>query len=243
MRSVTAYATSGPKAPFEKTTIERRDLGPARRPDRDRVRRDLPLRHPHRPRRVGRRSTSRWCPGTRSPASSRRSGRRVTRYAVGDRVGVGCMVDSCRECENCRAGEEQYCLERQHRHLRLDRPGRHGHRRRLLHPHRRRRGLRPADPRRHRARRRRAAAVRRDHDVLAAAALGRRPRQAGRRRRPRRPRSHGASRSPTRWAPRSPSCRRSLRKAGRRPASSAPTTTTPPSDPATFNDARRHAST
>jgi uncharacterized zinc-type alcohol dehydrogenase-like protein len=34
----------------------------------------------------------------------------VTRYAVGDRVGVGCFVDSCRECDNCRAGEEQYCL-------------------------------------------------------------------------------------------------------------------------------------
>ena len=33
----------------------------------------------------------------------------VTRYAVGDRVGVGCFVDSCRECEFCKAGEEQYC--------------------------------------------------------------------------------------------------------------------------------------
>ncbi|WP_127554501.1 NAD(P)-dependent alcohol dehydrogenase [Actinoplanes sp. OR16] len=34
----------------------------------------------------------------------------VTRHAVGDRVGVGCMVNSCRECENCQAGQEQYCL-------------------------------------------------------------------------------------------------------------------------------------
>jgi uncharacterized zinc-type alcohol dehydrogenase-like protein len=34
----------------------------------------------------------------------------VTLHAVGDRVGVGCMVNSCRECENCLAGEEQYCL-------------------------------------------------------------------------------------------------------------------------------------
>ena len=34
----------------------------------------------------------------------------VTRYAAGDRVGVGCMVNSCRECENCHRGEEQYCL-------------------------------------------------------------------------------------------------------------------------------------
>jgi len=30
--------------------------------------------------------------------------------APGDRVGVGCMVDSCRQCENCRNGGEQYCL-------------------------------------------------------------------------------------------------------------------------------------
>ncbi|SDZ37857.1 uncharacterized zinc-type alcohol dehydrogenase-like protein [Evansella caseinilytica] len=37
-------------------------------------------------------------------------GPHVTKYKVGDRVGVGCMVDSCSECENCRKGEEQYCL-------------------------------------------------------------------------------------------------------------------------------------
>ena len=35
----------------------------------------------------------------------------ATLHAVGDRVGVGCMVNSCRECENCRAGQEQYCLK------------------------------------------------------------------------------------------------------------------------------------
>jgi uncharacterized zinc-type alcohol dehydrogenase-like protein len=37
-------------------------------------------------------------------------GTEVTRFAPGDRVGVGCMVNSCRECENCQAGDEQYCL-------------------------------------------------------------------------------------------------------------------------------------
>jgi uncharacterized zinc-type alcohol dehydrogenase-like protein len=35
----------------------------------------------------------------------------VTKYAVGDRVGVGCMVDSCRKCEQCLAGLEQFCTE------------------------------------------------------------------------------------------------------------------------------------
>jgi alcohol dehydrogenase (NADP+) len=34
----------------------------------------------------------------------------VTGFAPGDRVGVGCMVNSCRECENCERGDEQYCL-------------------------------------------------------------------------------------------------------------------------------------
>ncbi len=37
-------------------------------------------------------------------------GNQVTGFQPGDRVGVGCMVNSCRECENCRRGEEQYCL-------------------------------------------------------------------------------------------------------------------------------------
>ncbi|NUW33166.1 NAD(P)-dependent alcohol dehydrogenase [Nonomuraea sp. SMC257] len=35
----------------------------------------------------------------------------VTRHRVGDRVGVGCMVNSCGRCVNCRNGDEQYCLE------------------------------------------------------------------------------------------------------------------------------------
>ncbi len=33
----------------------------------------------------------------------------VTKVKVGDRVGVGCMVDSCRTCSACTAGLEQYC--------------------------------------------------------------------------------------------------------------------------------------
>lgn len=36
-------------------------------------------------------------------------GNGVTKYKVGDLVGVGCMVDSCRECESCKEGVEQYC--------------------------------------------------------------------------------------------------------------------------------------
>jgi alcohol dehydrogenase (NADP+) len=35
----------------------------------------------------------------------------VTLHTVGQNVGIGCFVDSCRECVNCLAGEEQYCLK------------------------------------------------------------------------------------------------------------------------------------
>ena len=38
-------------------------------------------------------------------------GAEVTKYAVGDRVGVGVMVDSCRECEYCLEGRENFCLK------------------------------------------------------------------------------------------------------------------------------------
>lgn len=38
-------------------------------------------------------------------------GSEVTRHRAGDRVGVGCMVNSCGTCANCRNGDEQYCLQ------------------------------------------------------------------------------------------------------------------------------------
>ncbi len=40
-----------------------------------------------------------------------KAGDSVTKFKVGQLVGVGCMVDSCRHCENCRNGQEQYCKE------------------------------------------------------------------------------------------------------------------------------------
>lgn len=39
------------------------------------------------------------------------TGSEVTTHQVGDRVGVGCMVNSCGECTHCRAGEEQFCVQ------------------------------------------------------------------------------------------------------------------------------------
>jgi len=38
-------------------------------------------------------------------------GPKVTRYKAGDRVGVGCFVDSCRKCGPCSKNLEQYCVE------------------------------------------------------------------------------------------------------------------------------------
>lgn len=36
-------------------------------------------------------------------------GNKVTKFKVGDLVGTGCLVDSCRDCDNCKQGLEQFC--------------------------------------------------------------------------------------------------------------------------------------
>lgn len=38
-------------------------------------------------------------------------GDHVKNFKIGELAGVGCMVDSCQECENCKNDLEQYCLE------------------------------------------------------------------------------------------------------------------------------------
>jgi len=48
-------------------------------------------------------------PGHEIVGLVRAVGANVTKHKVGDRVGVGCMVDSCRQCEACHEGEEQFC--------------------------------------------------------------------------------------------------------------------------------------
>jgi alcohol dehydrogenase (NADP+) len=109
MTTVTAYAMPAAKAPFEKTTIERREVGP-----KD-VRFDIVAAGIcHSDIHTGR---GEWgeaifplVPGHEIAGVVTEVGSEVTKHAVGDRVGVGCMVDSCRECDNCRAGLEQYCL-------------------------------------------------------------------------------------------------------------------------------------
>jgi uncharacterized zinc-type alcohol dehydrogenase-like protein len=109
MRSVTAFATPGAKAPFEKTTIQRRDLGPH----------DVLIKvayagicHSdiHTAREEWGPAIFPLVPGHEIAGTVEELGADVTKYSIGDRVGVGCMVDSCGECENCLAGDEQYCM-------------------------------------------------------------------------------------------------------------------------------------
>src|ERR1700712_5759456 len=48
-------------------------------------------------------------PGHEVVGRVRKVGSGVTRHAVGDLVGVGCMMESCRHCQPCKLGEENYC--------------------------------------------------------------------------------------------------------------------------------------
>ncbi len=105
-----AYAAPSAGEDLIPTTIERRDVGPRDvlieikyagicHSDIHTVRGDWgPQQYP-------------LAPGHEIAGIVTEVGAEVTKHAVGDRVGVGCMVNSCGECVNCKKGEEQYCLE------------------------------------------------------------------------------------------------------------------------------------
>ncbi|MGI5222735.1 NAD(P)-dependent alcohol dehydrogenase [Nocardia sp. CA-290969] len=108
MSDVAAYAMAGPDAAFEKVTIERRALGP-----RD-VLIDIAyagICHSdiHTARNEWGGAAYPCVPGHEIAGTVAAVGSEVRTYRVGDRVGVGCMVDSCGVCEPCLEGEEQYC--------------------------------------------------------------------------------------------------------------------------------------
>jgi uncharacterized zinc-type alcohol dehydrogenase-like protein len=48
-------------------------------------------------------------PGHEILGTVKQVGSEVTKFKVGDLAAIGCMVDSCRICASCKAGEEQYC--------------------------------------------------------------------------------------------------------------------------------------
>jgi uncharacterized zinc-type alcohol dehydrogenase-like protein len=108
MTTVAAYAAPAPKAPLERTTIERRQVG-----EYD-VLIDIKFAgicHSdiHQAREGWGEAIFPMVPGHEIAGVVSEVGPGVTRFSAGDRVGVGCMVDSCRECDNCKAGLEQYC--------------------------------------------------------------------------------------------------------------------------------------
>ncbi|MFE9989984.1 NAD(P)-dependent alcohol dehydrogenase [Streptomyces sp. NPDC005381] len=110
MTTVAAYAAPAAKAPLERTTIERREVG-----EHD-VLIDIKFAgicHSdiHQAREGWGEAIFPMVPGHEIAGIVSETGSGVTKFKVGDRVGVGCMVDSCRECENCEAGLEQYCLK------------------------------------------------------------------------------------------------------------------------------------
>lgn len=104
-----AYASPSPDSDLVPTTIERRDVGPRDvlieikyagicHSDIHTVRGEWgPQPYP-------------LVPGHEIAGIVVEVGSEVTKHSVGDRVGVGCMVNSCGECRNCKGGDEQYCL-------------------------------------------------------------------------------------------------------------------------------------
>ncbi|WP_227997285.1 NAD(P)-dependent alcohol dehydrogenase [Nocardia australiensis] len=108
MSIAAAYAMHAPNGAFEKVTIERRALGP-----RD-VLIDVAyagICHSdiHTARNEWGGAKYPCVPGHEIAGIVAAVGSTVTRHKVGDRVGVGCMVDSCGVCGPCLADEEQYC--------------------------------------------------------------------------------------------------------------------------------------
>ncbi|MFC9154798.1 NAD(P)-dependent alcohol dehydrogenase [Streptomyces bauhiniae] len=108
MTAVPAFAAPAAGVPLERTTIERRPVG-----ENDVL---IEIKYVgichtdiHHVRDDWGRGGFPLVPGHEIAGVVAEVGPGVTGYQVGDRVGVGCMVDSCRKCENCRNGQEVYC--------------------------------------------------------------------------------------------------------------------------------------
>jgi uncharacterized zinc-type alcohol dehydrogenase-like protein len=106
--TVSAYVATSATEPLTKTTITRRDVGPHD------VAFDIHFAgicHSDIHTVKAEWGQPDWpvVPGHEIAGVVTEVGSDVTKYKVGDHVGVGCFVDSCRECDNCKAGLEQYC--------------------------------------------------------------------------------------------------------------------------------------
>jgi uncharacterized zinc-type alcohol dehydrogenase-like protein len=108
--TVPVIQTPSAGAPFERSTIQLRDVGP------NDVQIDIAFAgvcHSdiHQAREEWGKAIFPMVPGHEIAGVVTRVGSDVSKHEVGDRVGIGCFVDSCRECENCLAGEQQFCVK------------------------------------------------------------------------------------------------------------------------------------
>lgn len=105
-----AYAATDARSPLAPFTIERREPGPHE------VLVDIlycGVCHSdiHQARDEWGGSIFPMVPGHEIVGRVAQAGAQVSRFKVGDVVGVGVFVDSCRQCPSCRSGDEQYCDE------------------------------------------------------------------------------------------------------------------------------------
>ncbi len=110
MPNVKAYAAQDSKSPLAPLSIERRDLKPHD------VQLDIlycGVCHSdiHTARNEWGGAVYPIVPGHEIVGVVKAVGSAVTRFKVGETVGVGVMVDSCRTCEKCKQQYEQYCEE------------------------------------------------------------------------------------------------------------------------------------
>ena len=108
MQRTRAYAVQDPRSPLAPFEIDRREVG-----DHD-VRVEIAycgICHSdiHQARDEWGGAVFPMVPGHEIVGRVARAGAKVTRFKEGDTVGVGCLVDSCRTCDRCARGLEQYC--------------------------------------------------------------------------------------------------------------------------------------
>src|SRR4051794_110712 len=108
MSTVAAYAVPAARMPLRRTTIDRRRVG-AHDVLIDIAYTGICHSDIHQARAGWGDAIFPMVPGHEIAGTVAEVGAEVTGFAVGDRVGVGCLVDSCRTCEHCARGQEQYC--------------------------------------------------------------------------------------------------------------------------------------
>jgi uncharacterized zinc-type alcohol dehydrogenase-like protein len=108
MTEVSAYGAVRHDAPLQPVKIQRRALGPH---DVDIEITHCGICHSdiHFVKGEWGEQTAPAVPGHEIVGHVRAVGAHVKKHKVGDRVGVGCLVDSCRSCSACEEGEEQFC--------------------------------------------------------------------------------------------------------------------------------------